>query len=122
MTFRQCKAILAGCIAIAGLNTPAHAFDYKDWSKSSEAFKGGYALGVGESLISIVDTDSASSVAIARAYADCLENSSSDLLVKQIEAFVARNPSAFTQSMVIITARTYFELCKPQIDKANIKR
>jgi hypothetical protein len=119
--FRRCVKVSSICVVIAGLNTPAHALDYKDWSKSSEAFRRGYALAVGESLISIVDTDSESDLALASAYATCLSGSSAELLVKQIEAYVARNPSAFTDTMIVITARTYFELCKPQIDKANIR-
>src|SRR5215472_10411138 len=49
----------------------------------------------------------------------CLANSTDTLLVRQVEAYVAANPATSKGPMVPIIMRAFFNLCRPEIEKAQ---
>ena len=53
----------------------------------------------------------------ARAFQRCLSGASDAILEQQVETFVARNPSSFTEPMVVVVIKTLHDLCRSEIEK-----
>ena len=100
----------------AGMISPAAAMDYKKWVQAPELFRFGYLISFAEHAMETVSADDKESRAMTSAYEKCLGGTTAPLMMKQIDAYIARNPTEFTGSIQTVLVRTYLEACKPIID------
>jgi hypothetical protein len=109
--------------AVLGLTlltaTPCLAVTYKDWASWPEGNKRGYIVALADYMAGVTKPDEQPPYSVTNGYRECLKGTSDILLVKQAEAYVARNPSAFSESMVAVGINMLAEICKLMVDRAK---
>jgi hypothetical protein len=113
------KSFTRSAVLLLLVVTPSLAaeFTYKEYSASSEAWKQGFVFAISNYLTSVVSPHEAPSYSTTHAYRRCLGGASDVLIVRQVEAYVARNPISFTEPMVSDVLRALHDLCRSEIEK-----
>lgn len=110
------RTILAALL-VAAAAPSAQALDYKTWSRASAGFKGGYVLALAEYYGTVAQVPKSEAFETLQAYRECFAGTDSHWLTEQVEAYVARNPSAAEQEMVFVTHAAFREICKVMLGK-----
>jgi hypothetical protein len=125
MTWRSWWSGLKALFSIAPLLfvvTPSIAADvtYKDYTNaSSEIWKRGFVLGISQYMAAVAQPDEEAPYPVRNAYQRCLAGSTDVLLVRQIEAYVAKNSVSANEPMVRVVIRALFNLCRSEIEKVK---
>jgi hypothetical protein len=102
--------------------TPSIAADvtYKDYTNaSSEIWKGGFVLGISQYMAAVAQPDEEAPYPVRNAYQRCLAGSKDVLLVRQVDAYVAKNSVSANEPMVRVVIRALFNLCRSEIEKVK---
>jgi len=102
--------------------TPSIAADvtYKDYTNaSSEIWKRGFVLGISQYMAAVAQPDEEAPYPVRNAYQRCLAGSTDVLLVRQVEAYVAKNSVSANEPMVRVVIRALFNLCRSEIEKVK---
>ena len=94
-------------------------FTYKEYTKASETWKRGFVFGISRYVSVVAQPDEEAPYPVRTAFQRCLAGSTDDLLVRQVEAYVARNPASSNGPMVTVVMRAPFALCRLEIEKAK---
>ena len=70
-------------------------------------------------MSAVAQPDEEAPYPVRTAFQRCLASSTDTLLVRQVEAYVAANHASSKGPMVPIIMRAFFNLCRPQIEKAQ---
>jgi hypothetical protein len=105
-------------IATLMIVTPSWAdFTYKEFAQAPDLWKRGFVIGITNYLTTIVMFDG--EIAIKNAYQRCLVGTSDTLLLNQVDAYVARNPAAFTLPMVAVVIEAMKDICQSELQKTR---
>ncbi len=117
MTFRL--KLLFAIAPLLALVAPSIAteFTYKEYAKASEDWKRGFVFGMSQYMQTVAQPDEEAPYQFRNAYQRCFANSTDVLLVRQVEAFVAKDPASQKEPMVRVVIRALFDLCRPEIEK-----
>ena len=102
--------------------TPSIAAEitYKDYTEArSEIWKRGFVFAISQYMMTVAQSGEEAPYPVRTAYQRCLANSADDLLVRHVEAYVARNPVDSNEPMVQIVTRTLSDLCRSEIEKTK---
>jgi hypothetical protein len=102
--------------------TPSTAADvtYKDYTNaSSEIWKRGFVLGISQYMAAVAQPDEEAPYPVRNAYQRCLAGSTDVLLVRQVDAYVAKNFVSANEPMVRVVIRALFNLCRSEIEKVK---
>src|SRR5215831_20888723 len=94
-------------------------FTYKEYAKEPEAWKRGYVFGISRYMSTVAQPDEEPPYPVRDAFQRCLASSTDTLLVREVEAYVAANPTSSKGPMVPIIMRAFFNLCRAEIEKAQ---
>ena len=93
---------------------------YKDYTEAqSEIWKRGFVFAISQYMMTVAQPGEEAPYPVRTAYQRCLANSADDLLVRHVEAYVARNPVNSNEPMVQIVMRTLSDLCRSEIEKTK---
>ena len=95
-------------------------FTYQEYSHSPEVWKRGFVFGIARYMSIVAQPDEEPPYPVRTAFQRCLASSTDTLLVRQVEAYVAANPASSTGPVVAIIMRTFFNLCRAEIEKAQL--
>jgi hypothetical protein len=96
----------------------ADNFTYKQYSASSEGWKRGFVFAVAQHHTTI-NPGEGPPYSTTRAFQRCLSGASDAILEQQVETYVARNPSSFTEPMVVVVIKTLRDMCRSEIEKGG---
>jgi hypothetical protein len=99
--------------------TPSIAteFTYKEYAKASEDWKRGFVLGMAQYMQTVAQPDEEAPYQVRNAYERCFAASTDVMLVRQVEAFAAKDPAGLKDPMVRVVIRALFDLCRKEIEK-----
>jgi hypothetical protein len=111
--------LLLAIAPLLALVTPSIAteFTYKEYAKTSEDWKRGFVLGMAQYMQTVAQPDEEAPYQLRNAYQRCFAGSTDAVLVRQVEAFVAKDPASQKEPMVRVVIRALFDLCRPEIVK-----
>lgn len=117
MTFRL--KLLFAIAPLLALVAPSIAteFTYKEYAKASEDWKRGFVFGMSQYMQTVAQPDEEAPYQLRNAYQRCFAGSNDVALVRQVEAFVAKDPASQKEPMVRVVIRALFDLCRPEIAK-----
>ena len=75
---------------------------------------------IAQNMMTVAQPGEEAPYPVRTAYQRCLANSADDLLVRHVEAYVARNPVDSNEPMVQIVTRTLSDLCRSEIEKTKL--
>jgi len=111
------KALSAIIVPLLVSSTLATEFTYKEYAKASEAWKRGFVFGIARYMSTVAQPDEEPPYPVRTAFQRCLSASTDGVLVRQVEAYVAANPSASHGPMITVVMRALFDLCRAEISK-----
>jgi hypothetical protein len=94
-------------------------FTYQEYTKAPEVWKRGFVFGISQYMSAVAQPDEEAPYPVRTGLQRCLANSTDTLLVRQVEAYVAANHATSKGPMVPIIMRAFFNLCRPEIEKAQ---
>src|SRR5262244_2227798 len=94
-------------------------FTYHVYTKESELWKRGFVFGISRYMSAVAQPDEEAPYPVRTAFQRCLASSTDTTLVRQVETYVAANPANSKGPMVPIIMRTFFNLCRAEIEKAQ---
>jgi hypothetical protein len=94
-------------------------FTYQEYTKAPDLWKRGFVFGIARYMSAVAQPDEEPPYPVRTAFQHCLASSTDSLLVRQVEAYVATNPARSKGPMVAVTMRALFDLCRPEIEKAQ---
>jgi hypothetical protein len=97
----------------------ATEFTYQEYTKTPEVWKRGFVFGISQYMSAVAQPDEEPPYPVRTAFQRCLASSTDTLLVRQVEAYVAANPASSKGPIVPIIMRAFFNLCRPEIEKAQ---
>ena len=108
------------CAVLVFVAKPALAenFTYRQYSASSEDWKRGFVFAVAQHQTTI-NLGEGPPYSTARAFQRCLSGASDAILEQQVETYVTRNPSSFTEPMVVVVIKTLRDMCRSEIEKGG---
>jgi hypothetical protein len=92
---------------------------YKEYAEAQSGWKRGFVFGISRHMSAVAEPGEEAPYPVRDAYQRCLANSADDLLVRHVEAYVARNPVDSNEPMVQIVTRTLSDLCRSEIEKTK---
>src|SRR5262249_15182630 len=84
----------------------------------SEGWKRGFVFAVAQHQTTI-NPGEGPPYSTTRAFQRCLSGASDAILEQQVETYVARNPSNFTEPMVVVVIKTLRDMCRSEIGKGG---
>jgi hypothetical protein len=112
------KIVFAIAPLLALVTSPlATEFTYKEYAKASEDWKRGFVFGMSQYMQTVAQPDEEAPYQLRNAYQRCFAGSTDVVLVRQVEAFVAKDPAREKEPMVRVVIRALFDLCRPEIVK-----
>ena len=90
---------------------PAAGITRDHWHLRDTNFKEGYLIAVAEHLMSVLTTNDGIGNRRLERYSSCLAQTRSDLLVRLLDEYFARNPSSFRQPVLISAFSMFYEIC-----------
>jgi len=94
-------------------------FTYQEYTKEPEVWKRGFVFGISRYMSTVAQPDEEAPYPVRTAFQRCLASSTDTLLVREVEAYVAANPTSSKGPMVPIIMRAFFKLCRAEIEKAQ---
>ena len=91
---------------------------YQQYSGSSADWKRGFVFAVAQHQTTI-NPGEGPPYSTTRAFQRCLSGASDAILEQQVDTYVARNPSSFTEPMVVVVIRTLRDMCRSEIEKGG---
>jgi hypothetical protein len=73
-------------------------------------------------MSAVAQPDEEAPYPVRTAFQRCLASSTDTLLIRQVEAYVAANPASSKGPMVPIIMRAFFNLCRAEIEKAQLPK
>jgi hypothetical protein len=118
MTFKM--RIFFSIVSLLFCVVPSAAadFTYQEYIKAPEVWKRGFVFGISQYMSAVAQPDEEAPYPVRTALQRCLASSTDTLLVRQVEVYVAANPSS-KGPMVPIIMRAFFNLCRAEIEKAQ---
>jgi hypothetical protein len=118
MTFKM--RIFFSIVSLLFCVVPSAAadFTYHEYIKAPEVWKRGFVFGISQYMSAVAQPDEEAPYPVRTALQRCLASSTDTLLVRQVEVYVAANPSS-KGPMVPIIMRAFFNLCRAEIEKAQ---
>jgi hypothetical protein len=103
------------------LSAPSIAtdFTYKEYMKASDAWKRGFVFAISRYVSVVAQPDEEAPYPVRTAFEQCLSGATDELLVRQVDAYVTRNPATSNGPMVAVVMRTLFAKCRPEIEKVR---
>jgi hypothetical protein len=101
--------------------TPSIATDvtYKEYRNAAESWRRGFVFGISQYMSAVAQPDEEAPYPVRSAFQRCLAASTDVLLVRQVDAFVARNSAVAKGPMVAIVMRALFDLCRSEIERVQ---
>jgi len=111
--------IVLSIVAWLILSAPSAAtdFTYKEYTKASDAWRRGFVFAISRYVTIVAQPDEEAPYPVRTAFERCLSGATDELLVKQVEAYVTRNPAASNGPMVTVVMRMLFAKCRSEIEK-----
>lgn len=122
MTFRSKGLLSIAALFFVVAPSLAADFTYNEYSKASEIWKRGFVFGIAQYMSTVAQPDEEAPYPVRNAYQRCLARSTDVLLVRQLEAYVARNPASAKQPMVVLVIRALFDLCRSEIENIQLPK
>ena len=97
-------------------------FTYQEYSDSPEDWKRGFVFGIARYMSIVAQPDEEPPYPLRTAFQRCLASSTDAALVRPVEAYVAANPANSTGPVAAIVMRAFFNLCRAEIEKAQLPR
>jgi hypothetical protein len=97
-------------------------FTYQEYTKEPELWKRGFVFGISRYMSAVAQPDEEAPYPVRTAFQRCLASSTDTLLIRQVEAYVAANPASSKGPMVPIIMRAFFNLCRAEIEKAQLPK
>jgi hypothetical protein len=94
-------------------------FTYKEYTQASDSWKRGFVFGISRYMSTVAQPDEEAPYPVRTAFQRCLADSTDVLLVRHIEAYVAKKPASSTGPMVTVVMRALFDLCRLEIEKVR---
>src|SRR5262245_61195462 len=117
MTFKMKILFLSSLLFV--VPSAAAEFTYQEYAKPPEVWKRGFVVGISEYISAVAQPDEEAPYLVRTAFQRCLASSTDTLLVREVEAYVAANPANSKGPMLPIIMRTFFNLCRAEIEKAQ---
>jgi len=92
---------------------------YKDYAEARSGWKHGFVFAISQYMMTVAQPGEEAPYPVRTAYQRCLANAADDLLVRNVEAYVARSPVNPNEPMVQIVVRTLSDLCRSEIEKTK---
>ena len=122
MTFKV-KTLLSTALLLLFVAASAAAdFTYQEYIKAPEVWKRGFVFGISQYMSAVAQPDEEAPYPVRTAFQRCLASSTDTLLIRQVEAYVAANPASSKGPMVPIIMRAFFNLCRAEIEKAQLPK
>jgi hypothetical protein len=106
-------------LIVVAIPSLAAEFTYKEYRNASESWKRGFVSGISQYMSAVAQPDEEAPYPVRDAVQRCLAPSSDVLLVRQVEAYVAKNAASIKGPMVSIVMRALFDLCRSEIERAQ---
>ena len=97
-------------------------FTYQEYAKAPELWKRGVVFGISRYMSVVAQPDEEPPYPVRTAFQRCLASSTDTVLVRQVEAYVAANPASSTGPVVAVIMRTFFNLCRVEIEKGQLPK
>ena len=95
-------------------------FTYKDYARAPELWKRGVVFGIARYVSAVAQPDEEAPYPVRSAFQRCLASSEDGLLVRQVDVYVAKNPTSSKEPMVTVVMRALFDLCRLEIEKVKL--
>jgi hypothetical protein len=109
---------LSLCVALSA----AAEFTYQEYTRAPEPWKRGFVFGISRYMSAVAQPDEEPPYPVRTALQRCLASSTDTVLVRQVEAYIATNPDNSKGSMVAVIMRALFDLCRSEIEKAQLRK
>jgi hypothetical protein len=116
------KALLIAASFLGVTPSTATEFTYNEYSKAPEIWKRAFVFGISQYMSNVAQPDEEAPYPVRSAYQRCLARSTDVLLVRHVETYVAKNSASLKQPMVAVVIRTLFDLCRSEIENAQLPR
>ena len=97
-------------------------FTYKEYAKESDIWKRGFVFSISQHMSAMPQPDEEAPFPMRNAFERCLSSSTEAVLVRHVEAYVARNRVNSNEPMVRVVMRTLFDLCRSEIERTKSPR
>jgi hypothetical protein len=116
--------LFCSIVPLLSIVTPSIAadFTYKEYRIASESWKRGFVFGISRYMSAVAQPDEEAPYPVRDAFQRCLAASTDVLLVRQLEAYIARNPASVKGPMVAIVMRALFDLCRSEIERVQLPK
>jgi hypothetical protein len=116
MTFRS--KVLFSIAPLLFVVTPSIAMDftYREYARASDDWKRGFVFGMAQYMSAVAQPDEEAPYPVRTAYQKCLAASTDALLVRHVEAYVAKDPGNLKDPMVRVVIRALYDLCRAEIE------
>jgi hypothetical protein len=108
-------------LVCVGLSAAAE-FTYQEYTRAPEPWKRGFVFGISRYMSVVAQPDEEPPYLVRAALQRCLASSTDTILVRQVEAYIATNPGNSKGSMVAVVMRALFDLCRSEIEKAQLPK
>jgi hypothetical protein len=108
---RRC---LAGMLFLLHCSS-TFALTYSAWTAVDASYRRGYVLSYVEALSTFTHADKKDSGAWVKGYGDCVRGSSDQALVRTVDDYLERYPSAKNDSMIVAVHNAITELCRKHL-------
>jgi hypothetical protein len=111
--------VVLSTISLLLLATPAAPVEltYKDYAKAPEAWKRGFVLAISRYMSVVAQPDEEPPYPLREAFQRCLVSATDNILVRQVESYVAAHRASSQGPMVTVVVRALFDLCRLEIEK-----
>ena len=116
--YSQVLLSIALSLSIVTHSTAAE-ITYSDYAKAPDAWKRGFVFGISQYLSAVAQPDEEPPYPVRSAYQRCLAGPTDALLARHLEGYVARSPPSPKESMIRVTLRAMFDLCRTEIEKTQ---
>jgi hypothetical protein len=116
------KVVLATmAVLLAAAASASEEFTYKEYTKAPEAWKRGYVYAISRYMSVVAQPDEEPPYPLRKAIHQCLANATDNVLVRQVESYVAANRASSQGPMVTVVIRAFFNMCRSDIEKARVQ-
>jgi hypothetical protein len=87
------------------------------WTSTDEAWKRGYVFGISDMLRGTAAGTDPKAIAFAKGYQACLAGTTDVALVRIVDMYWQRNPTAASESPHSAVIKALYEMCSPHLPK-----
>ena len=107
-------------LLLAAPSAPAE-FTYREYAKEPEIWKRGYVFAISRYVSVVAQPDEEPPYPLRETFHRCLANATDNVLVRQVESYVAANRGSSQGPMVTVVIRAFFDMCRSDIEKARVQ-